>query len=462
MKSLIRRENHPVWLDWFFALPITLRFLVGLIVLSLAGTMLFFLPGVSTRPLRFEDALFTSVSALTVTGLATINLTADLTMFGKILLLFLTQIGGIGFMIFTVVVYRLMGRSIPLVDRIAMRNFLGVLEPGAVVQLAWRVLAGVFVIEGLGASVLAFHWQRILPGQLDSGWTITGYAIFHAVSAFCNAGFDLFAGQQNFPSGIPTDPITLLILALLIVSGGLGVPIIADLLTFPVDHKLTLHTRITLVFVAGLIVLGGLGIFTTEAVSRDISTVAGWIDLLGRSFFQSVAARSAGFNVFADFERLAPASQFLIMLLMFIGAAPASMGGGITTGTAVVLGLAMGSYIRNRPYPEISRRSISVETIRRATAVLIISLLVVTIAAWLLLVSHPGTTLSQALFEVISAFATCGLTLAFTARLNFFGQLVLILVMFWGRLGAISVVVALARPQAAQRIQYPEEQILIG
>lgn len=463
MKPMLsQRGKRAHWAELAINLPVPLRLLAGLAFLALTGTLLFFIPGVTTRPFLFDEALFTAVSALTVTGLMTINPATDLTVLGQVILLFLMQLGGIGVMIFTVIMFRLMGKQIPLVDRLAMRNVLGVIEPGAVVRLAWKVLLGVFVVEGVGALLLGLHWRRILMDQLGDGWDVAGYAIFHAISAFCNAGFDLFTGRQGFPGGIPTDPVSLIILSVLVVMGGLGVPVLTDLLTFTVDHKLTLHTRITLVVVAGLIVIGGVGIFVAEVSYGSIQPGESLLERLGISFFQSISARSGGFSGVLGFDKLSPASQFLLVLLMFIGASPASMGGGITTGTAVVLGLAMVSYIRNRPVPELKRRSISMETVRRATAVLTLSLLVITAATWLLLISQPKATLIQAFFEVVSAFSTCGLSLAFTSRLDFFGQLVIMLVMFWGRIGPITVIVALARPKEQSRLQYPEEQILIG
>jgi trk system potassium uptake protein TrkH len=149
-------------------------------------------------------------------------------------------------------------------------------------------------------------------------------------------------------------------------------------------------------------------------------------------------------------------------LLMFIGCAPASMGGGITTGTFVVLMLALWTYTRRMPSISVGGRSLAVGTVRKAAAVLTTSLLAVMLATWLLLVSHPQASLAEALFEVVSAFATCGLSLSFTGDLNLFGQAVIMLMMFWGRLGALTLVVAIAQPHAIQRVSYPEEQILIG
>jgi trk system potassium uptake protein TrkH len=180
------------------------------------------------------------------------------------------------------------------------------------------------------------------------------------------------------------------------------------------------------------------------------------------SFFQSVSARTAGFAGIVSFEELTPASELLLIVLMFIGCAPASMGGGITTGTFAVLMLALWGYARGLPNAQIGGRTIAVGMVRKAAAVLTISLFLVLLSTWLILLTHPTASFDAAFFEVISAFATCGLTLAFTGELNLFGQLVIMLMMFWGRLGALTIIVALAKQQRHQPVVYPEEQILIG
>lgn len=458
-----RTESRP-WAERIASLPVVLRLLLLLVGLSLLGTLLLLLPGMSTRPLTFEEALFTSVSALTVTGLSVLVVPLDLTPPGQAVLLLLIQIGGIGLMIFTVTIFMLLGRRISLLDRFALRSTLGSIVPGAVLNLAARVLVGVLTFEVLGAAALFFHWRDIL----GSDWRALGYAIFHAVSAFCNAGFDLFVGLDEFPNGMPADALTLTISSVLMLTGGLGVPVMADLLALPQDRRLTLHTRITLAFVLFLVVFGGLGIFAAEEMAGYPvgagyqSALKPWYGRLGIAFFQSISARSSGFMGVSGFESLTPSSQLLLMILMFIGTAPASMGGGITTGTAIALGLALWGFLRNQPYPVLNKRAISAEIVRRATAVLTLSLLVVMAATWLMLLTHPTARMTDALFEVISAFATCGLTLTFTPALNSFGLALLMFVMIWGRLGALSVVIALTRPSVQPLVKYPEEQILIG
>lgn len=439
--------------------PTALRLIGGLLLLVVVGTLLLTLPGVgTTRRLYLNEAFFTATSALSVTGLSIIVPVQDLTLLGQIILLCLIQIGGVGFMVAAVLIFRLLGRRVTLLDRLALSDSLGLLVPGAILQLTRRVLITVLTIEGVGAVLLWLNWREAL-GDGRAAF----FALFHAVSSFCNAGFDLFSGLPDYPTGIPKDNATLTIMGSLIFLGGLGIPVLADLLTWPRNHRLSLHTRLTLIVVLFLVCVGGFGMFLAESRSGTILVNESWPRRLLITFFQSISARTAGFAGVAGIEQLSPASHFLLVGLMFIGCAPASMGGGITTGTFAVLTLALWGYARGLPTAQIGGRTIAVWMVRKAAAVLTISLFVVQAATWLLLMTHD-TTLESAFFEVISAFATCGLTLAFTNELNLFGQLVICFVMFWGRLGALTIIVALAQTQQrqVQPVTYPEEQVLIG
>jgi trk system potassium uptake protein TrkH len=230
---------------------------------------------------------------------------------------------------------------------------------------------------------------------------------------------------------------------------------LGDLLMWPRRQRLSLHSRITLILYAALILLGALGLWLAE------TQVGGALaDRPALAIFQAISARTAGFAGLPNLEQLAPASQVLTMGLMLVGSAPASMGGGITTGTLAVLVLSLWGYVQGRP-AQVGGRTIAAEAVRRASAIITVSLLVVGGATWLILLTHP-VTLDRALFEVISAFATCGLTLAFTGQLNPFGQAIIMLVMFWGRLGALTIVVALAQQAPSPLVTYPEEPLLIG
>jgi trk system potassium uptake protein len=443
--------------DRINTLPFPVRLISGLAGLILIGTLLLMLPGVATRPLTFTEAIFTASSALTVTGLTVLIPSTDLTFAGQVILLILIQVGGIGLMVFTVVIFRLLGRRISIVDRMALRGLFGNVLPGAVVRLTIHVLLAVVIIEAIGALLLWILWAPRMGPQV-AAW----FAIFHSISAFCNSGFDLFAGLPGYAT-IPNDGGTLAILGSLIFIGSLGVPVVADLIAYRhKGHHLTLHTRLTLIFVLILMAISTTTIFVAESLQGGVLAGEPFDRQVGLSLFQSISARTAGFAGVPSFDQIAPPSRLMLMIVMFIGAAPASMGGGITTGTAIALTLALWAYARNRPYPEVQGRTISTATIRRATAVLTISVVVVMSAAVLLSLTNPHLTLDGALFEVISAFATCGLTLAYTPVVNGFGRYLLILVMIWGRLGALTIIVALARPVKASLYVYPEEPIMIG
>jgi trk system potassium uptake protein TrkH len=295
------------------------------------------------------------------------------------------------------------------------------------------------------------------------------YALFHAVAAFCNAGFDLFGGLPQYPDGIPTDPYSLLVIGWLVILGGLGIPIYMDVLFNRQAHRegrhhkgLSLHTRLALWSALILILAGWAGLLISEYRLEGVLAGRPFGDRMLLAWFQSVAARTAGFASLSDFTNLHEASRLVLICLMFIGSAPASMGGGITTGTFSVLVLAMWSLARGYDRVRASRRTISNTMVWRAITVLIISLGVVITATWLLLVSHD-LAFSPALFEVVSAFSTTGLSLGVTGDLNTFGRLLIIAVMFWGRLGAITIMLALLKRDARDSlVRYPEETVLVG
>ena len=437
-------------------LPTPLRLALGLGAMIVLGAFLLSLPGVGAEDtLSLNEALFTATSALTVTGLTIITPGSDLTLLGQIILLILIQVGGVGFMVTAVVVFRLMGRSISFADRLALRDSFGLLDLNAIVRLVRHVLVFVLALELVGALLLWPHWQP----RLGTG-RAAFYALFHSVSAFCNAGFDLFKGTPGF-SGIPNDNYTLGVFSVLIFIGGLGIPVIADLALLKKRKRLSLHSRLTLIVSISLLLLGWLGLFLAETRQSGTLVELETPRALVLTFFQSISARTAGFTAIERFQDLTPASQLLKIVLMFIGTAPASMGGGITTGAFTVLILALWAYVRGRERPHVFGRSIGEFTVRRASAVLTISILVILGATWFLLITHPHAVLDRVLFEVVSAFATCGLSLEYTSNFDVIGQSVIAFVMFWGRLGALTIVLALGQLVPRGLVKYLEEKILI-
>ncbi|HSH01710.1 MAG TPA: potassium transporter TrkG [Anaerolineae bacterium] len=452
--------------DFFERLPyrrrlhVAVRIVLGLVVLIVVGTVLLTLPGMSTgERLPLLDAFFIATSALTVTGLSVITVGVDLTPVGQWVLLFLIQVGGVGYMFLASITLLLIGRRISLVHRLTLSSSLGLDKPQEIVSILRRTFIGIVAIELGGAVAFYVHWE--LNGIVSERTLF--FAIFHSISAFCNAGFDLFGGLAAYPEGIPSDNVSLVIMGSLIVLGGLGIPVLSEILLGKRGRHYSVHTQITLRMAMILTVVGWVGLYVSEGMGAGVLAEAPLGERLVRTWFQSISNRTAGFAGLPQFEALSPASVLLIMVLMFIGCAPASMGGGITTGTLAVLMLALRGYTQGVSYTKFGMRRIAVGTVRRAGVVLTVGLMVVVLATWLLLLTQPSLKLSEAMFEVVSAFATCGLSLGVTTELNTFGRLVIVVMMFWGRLGALTLVTALMQSGPEESlVQYAEEGILIG
>jgi Trk-type K+ transport systems, membrane components len=337
-----------------------------------------------------------------------------------------------------------------------LQDRLGEVSSRGLVDLGRRVLWGAVVIEAFGALALYAHWSRF-----DEEPDLPFRAVFMSVMSFCNAGFDLFTGDPKYPGGIPNDGVTLLIMGTLIVLGGIGFPVLHEVFVERGRRRFSLHTRVTLVTAAILVAWGAFGLMLSETGPGRL--LAG--ETVGRSLeltaFQSVSARTAGFAGIRGFEGLSPAGQMMVTTLMFVGSSPASMGGGATTGTFVVLVLALVAYLRGQTTPVVGGRAIPGAMVRKAAAVLTVSLFIVLTAAWLLMLTHP-VPFHMAVFESVSAFATCGLSLGLTGELTPFGQAVVGVTMVWGRLGALTLLVVLTRRDQPTRLFYPEEKVLIG
>jgi trk system potassium uptake protein TrkH len=460
--------------------PIPLRLVLALAGLIATGTVLLLLPWMTTQPISVMDALFTSTSAAAVTGLTVVTTTTAFTRLGQWVILLLMQLGGLGLLVVVVLTVRLLGRKVSLMDRLIVSSSLGLASPRAILDILGRTVFLMLSVEGLGALILWAHWS--LQGMV-SPRDAPFYALFHAVAAFCNAGFDLFTGSAQYPYGVPPDPVSLLTLGGLVIVGGLGIPVYMEILHRQGLHRqglrrkapgtgqpgqlaqrrrLSLQTRLALWSALTLILLGWVGLLMSEYRQGGALTGVGFGDRVLQAWFQSVSARTAGFAGFSDFANLHEAGRLLLICLMFIGSAPASMGGGITTGTFSVLVVAIWSLGRGYDKVRAGQRAIPIAMVWRAVVVLVISLVVVLVATWLLLLSHD-VGFSSALFEVVSAFSTTGLSLGITGQLDTLGRLILIALMFWGRLGAVTIVlVLLKRGRAESLVKYPEENVLVG
>lgn len=433
-----------------------LSLVVGFAAIILIGTLALRLPVAgTTRALTWSEAFFTATSATTVTGLTVITPALDLSLFGQIVVLVLIEIGGVGFVAFSVVLFALIGRRIGFARRVLVRQSLGVLQTVQITRVALTVLAITIVIQLLGAGLL---WLRWWP-RLGAG-RAAYLAIFHSVSAFCNAGFDLFAGTGSVLFGFGRDPVTLSILMALIIISTLGILAITDLVTYPWDRRLMLYTKLVLC-VSGIVTLVG---FVVMWVAEELAGTSLAALPAGERFwiilFNIVSARTAGFTIM-PLETLSPASALILMSSMFIGGAPASMAGGITVSTVGVLGVAVLSTIRGRPQAVAFGRMLPFETIAKAVAIMMVSTSLCFVVTLFLLIRQVDGLLPVG-FTVVSAFSNTGYSLGPTHELDDIARLVIAFTMFWGRLGPLTLVVLLAQREHPTLARYPAEQIVIG
>ena len=428
------------------------------------GTGLLMLPAAATgRSLAFVDALFTSVSASCVTGLVVVDTGTAFSRFGQLVILCLIQAGGLGIMTMSTLFLLLGGRRPSLVGRTVIQDAFTGGGERSVPDIIRDVLLFTAVIEGIGAALL---FLRFLPGR-TVGQAVY-YSVFHAVSAFCNAGFAFFS--DSFV-GYREDPAVNLTICFLVVCGGIGFLVLSELKrNFPFNRRswsrLSLHTKLVLTVTAMLLVFSSLLISLMEWHNTVASLSVPGRFLAG--LFQAVSARTAGFNTL-PINEMANETLFVIMLLMFIGASPGSCGGGIKTSSfasLIVLGI---SRLRGHDRPQVFHRTISPSSIAKAMSVVLISTIVVVLATMAILMTELGETphplsrgkFLELLFEVISAFGTVGLSTGITAGLSQAGKLILSFVMFVGRLGPLMIVLSVSRPDAPH-YYYAEEEIMSG
>lgn len=434
----------------------SLILVLGFALVILVGTVLLLLPAAGAeRPLTWDEALFTATSATTVTGLVVVTTAVDLSLFGQLVVLLLIEIGGIGFVAFSVVLFALIGRRLGLVERAILRETLGVSETARIVQFTLYVLGVTIGIQLVGAVLLWLRWWPEL-GAVEGAYL----ALFHAVSAFCNAGFDLFSGTGTVFFGFGRDPFTLIVLMALIIVGGLGILVVSDLVFFPQERRLSIHTKITLLLSGSLIALGFVLVLFDEALAG--TALAGYppADRFWTALFTVVSARTAGLTII-PMEQLSEATQLVLMISMFIGGAPASMAGGITLSTLGVLLVAVSSTIRGLPQAVVFGRTLPFETIAKAVAIMTVSTLVCFVTTLMLLTDKTGSLFPVG-FEVVSAFSNTGYSLGATGDLTLFGRLLIAFTMFWGRLGPLTLVVLLAQREHPTLVRYPAEQIVLG
>jgi trk system potassium uptake protein TrkH len=419
-----------------------------------AGTLVISLPAASNtaRGLSAVDSLFTATSAICVTGLIVVDTAVDLTPAGQTFVLGMIQVGGLGIMTISMFLAVMLGRRVGLRSEFAIGEMIGEERSRMVTRLLRFIIFVTLTIEAAGAVVLT-------AGFRSTGMSLKRslcFGIFHSVSAFCNAGFALISDSFMSYADMPLFPLCL---SVLIILGGLGFGVLFTVLSLAATRRARIgpHVKLVLIMTAVLSLGGALLFYTFE---RD-GVLAGMTgrDALVNAWFQSVTTRTAGFNT-VDMSLLAPATDLLMRILMFVGAAPGSTGGGIKVTTAVILVLLVRSIFLGRKDVVVLGRRIESETVINAAALFCISLSVLLAAVVLLLATQPLPP-GRLVFEAVSALGTVGLSQGVTAQLNPVGKLIIIGLMFVGRVGPLSLLVMM-RPRTAPTVNYPSAKVMIG
>lgn len=432
----------------------------GFLLLILTGSLLLSLPMAarSGEGTSFLDALFTATSAVCVTGLTVLDTGTHWSLFGQGVVLFLIQVGGLGFMTFGILFAILLGRKIGLRSRLLLQQSLSEFTLQGVVKLALRILGLTILVELVFTLLLAI---RFIPwmGPARGLW----FSVFHVVSAFNNAGFDIFGsvhGPFSSLSAFTDDPLVLLSLASLFIMGGLGFTVVIDMIRKRDLRHLVLHTKLVLFTTAFLIVAGTLLVFLLER--NNPQTLGGMPLSIGilNAFFHAVTPRTAGFSAL-NMSTMTGSTQLVIIILMFIGGSPGSTAGGIKTTTFATLVQGVRVAISGRKDVVMFHRKIPESQVSKVLLILMLAICLVFLSTFLLTITEQAEFLAL-FFEVVSAFGTVGLSMGITTELSTVGRLILVATMFLGRLGPATVAFALARERTRSDIGYPEEKIILG
>lgn len=430
---------------------------LGFAFLILVGAYLLTLP-ISTENgngLSFLNALFTSTSATCVTGLVVVDTGTTFTKFGELVILSLIQIGGLGFMSFATFFFFLLGKRISLKGRLLLQESLNNLSMAGVVKLVKRLLIFTAIIEGMGALILSIRFSFDMP----IGKAIY-YGVFHSISNFNNAGFDLM-GEFRSLTPYVSDPFVTLTVASLITLGGIGFIVMNEIYEYRVTHRLSVHTKVVLMASLILTIGGAILIFIFEFGNAKTLQPLSFMGKTLASLFQSVTPRTAGSNTL-NIPDLTQPTLLLIIFLMFVGASPGSTGGGIKTTTLATLIGTVWSQIKGKEDVVLFRYRIVNETIFKALSVTFIGLFIVSTITILLTITETGSDFLTVLFEATSAFATVGLSMGLTPELSPIGRMLIIFTMFAGRVGPLTFAFAIAMRRKPDPFRRPKGKIMIG
>lgn len=431
----------------------------GFAIIILIGSLLLSLPIASAdgKSIGRFNALFTATSAICVTGLTVVDTARAFSRFGHVVILILIQMGGLGFMTFATLIFSLMGKTLTLRERMVARESLNETQMNGLTQrMRWVALA-TFSVEAVGAVFLAF-WMIPRFGLKDGLF----YAVFHAVSAFCNAGFDLFGNFSSFTEYCGDWYLNGIVM-LLVILGGLGFGLLKDLCVNRRWRLLKLHTKIVLPTYGALFIFGFLFNLIIEwNRSETLGSLAVDEKILA-AMFQSITLRTAGFNTISQ-KALHPATKLVNCALMFIGAAPASTGGGIKVTTFAIPILLVRMVMRGESSINVFGRRLEATLVQRAVTIITLAMGVVAVDIIAILLLQPNMDILDIAYECISDMGTVGISAVGTASLKTASKVLLILTMYIGRIGPLSVALALARKQEfmQEKYRYPKERLMIG
>lgn len=448
-------------MNWNFKRNIKLKgvqiLALGFLLVILVGALILTLP-ISTstgESTNFLDALFTATSAVCVTGLVVVDTGTYWNTFGQTVIMILIEIGGLGFMSFTTLIAIILGKKITLRERLILQDAMNTFNIQGLVKMVRYVLVFTVSVQFFGA--LLFSTQFVPEYGLGRGMF---YSIFHSISAFCNAGFDILG---NFSSLVPynSNIVVIMVASALIIIGGLGFTVWSELYSNKSLRKVSLHSKMVILMTTVLVLGGALLMFLFE--NNNVNTIGNmsFIDKIINSFFASVTPRTAGFNSIPT-DGMTTAGQFLTIILMFIGGSPGSTAGGIKTTTIGILIVTIVCVIQGREDSEVFKKRFSKDLVYKAFTLIFIGVSLVIVVTMLLSYTEKGASFIALFYETVSAFGTAGLTLGLTSELSNIGKGLIIFMMYLGRVGPLTVVLSITRKRKNSGIKYPEGKILIG
>ena len=436
------------------------QFIFSFIILIISGTGLLMLPWSTVNGISLIDALFTSTSAVCVTGLIVLDTAKDFTFAGQCIILMLIQLGGFGIMTFSIGIFSMLGGDLSIKWHFTFESLYDGINIIPASGILKKILLYTLVIESTTAILLFTQFV-----QFYSISEALRHSIFHAVSAFCNAGFSTFSDSLVSLQG---NSIVILAVSLSVILGGIGFIVLTEMSEIKTRpginffSRFSLHTKLVLSVTALLITAGTVLFFTLEY--NYVMDGMGLGDKILVSFFQSVTCRTAGFNT-VDIGSLRESTLAMMMVLMFIGGSPGSIAGGIKTTTIAVISGMLITMFRGERQIKFFKRAISPEILNKSMTLFVLSFILIYISVFMLLSLHSFDskfTFQQVVFEVVSAFATVGLTTGITTGFSWDGRLIMTLIMFIGRIGPFALITAITANRKTTRYKIADENIMIG